>query len=36
LGDCDIAMGSSRVRVLVVKTDEDGEIARECLRLLAR
>jgi len=35
-GDCDIATASSRVRVLVVKTDEDGEIARECLRLLAR
>jgi acetate kinase len=33
-GDCDIAAPQSRVRVLVIHTDEDWEIARECLRLL--
>jgi len=32
--DCDIAAPESRVRVLVIHTDEDWEIARECLRLL--
>ena len=32
--DCDIAAAASRVRVLVIRTDEDGEIARECLRIL--
>jgi acetate kinase len=32
--DCDIAAPHSRVRVLVIHTDEDWEIARECLRLL--
>lgn len=31
----DIAAPESRVRVLVVHTDEDWEIARECVRLLA-
>ena len=32
--DSDIAAPESRVRVLVVHTDEDWEIARECVRLL--
>lgn len=32
--DCDISTAQSRARVLVIKTDEDGEIARECRRLL--
>jgi acetate kinase len=32
--DSDIAAPESRVRVLVIHTDEDWEIARECLRLL--
>lgn len=32
-GDVDIAAAESAVRVLVVHTDEDWEIARECVRL---
>lgn len=32
--DCDVAASGSRVRVLVIRTDEDWEIARECWRLL--
>ena len=32
--DSDIAAPESRIRVLVIHTDEDWEIARECLRLL--
>ena len=35
-GDSDIAAPESRVRVLVIHTEEDWEIARECARLLAR
>ncbi len=35
-GDANIAAPGSRVAVLVVRTDEDAEIARECLRLTAR
>ena len=33
--DQDVATPESRIRVLVVATDEDWEIARECRRLLA-
>jgi acetate kinase len=33
--DVDIAAPDSRVRVLVVHTDEDWEIARECVRVVA-
>jgi acetate kinase len=33
--DCDIASPGSPVRVLVIRTDEDWEIARECWRILA-
>jgi acetate kinase len=32
--DCDVAAAGSRVRILVVRTDEDWEIARECWRIL--
>ena len=31
--DCDVASAASNVRVLVIRTDEDWEIARECVRL---
>jgi acetate kinase len=34
-GDEDVAAPDSRVRVFVIRTDEDWEIARECLRLLS-
>ena len=34
-GDADVATELSRVRILVVKTREEWEIARECARLLA-
>jgi acetate kinase len=34
--DCDIAAADSRVRVLVVHTEEEWEIACECLRLYSR
>jgi acetate kinase len=34
-GDCDVAAADSRVRVLVVRTEEEWEITRECLHLLA-
>lgn len=33
--DCDIAAPESRVRVLVIHTEEDWEIARECARFLS-
>jgi acetate kinase len=33
--DVDIAASESRVRVLVIHTEEDWEIARECARLLS-
>jgi len=32
--DCDVAASGSRVRILVIRTDEDWEIARECWRIL--
>jgi acetate kinase len=32
--DCDVATPGSRVRVLVIRTDEDWEITRECWRVL--
>lgn len=32
--DCDVAAPESRVRVLVIRTEEDWEIARECARLI--
>jgi acetate kinase len=35
VGDSDIAAPESRVRVLVIHTEEDWEIARECARLLS-
>lgn len=32
-GDCDISAADSRVKVLVIHTEEDWEIARECYRM---
>jgi acetate kinase len=32
--DADVAAPESRIRVFVVHTDEDWEIARECLRVI--
>ena len=34
--DCDLASEESRVRVILVRADEEWEIARECCRLLGR
>ena len=31
--DCDVAAPGSAVRVLVIRTDEDWEITRECVRV---